>query len=1413
MSHAAMDFRSPITPSGVSPAIPVSQTNLGHPPATGSLNLASSTNGGFNCSNVSEKVTRSSRPKPRLVKIRKQSKMSESIGDGLGFDSFKLDPESLCRADRPAAASTHNVNGSFVFRGGSDDSGSVMNQGSKERSENVKQMGGNTFGNFHFVFSGNKSDSSSVNVEPAFGANQSKPISVSSAGIGGTVPEATRSSSFSNLKFENLANLHSNLEQKVSNNGERHSGTFEFGKFGGVASVFTANGSALQPNNLVSNEHSKSINPNNSFGANMSTSGLDFSFSNGEFGSNQKCSLKNLSSGKKESSVGGGTSVPEMNETAAFAFGSDYSFSTKNDFTGFVFGANLNNSSSFANTKAKEPFGKFQGGKADSEVESQKGSSSKVFVFRGNSEIGNLKCEESGKFDEDKHNSMNSKNAHIQDNHKFVFSSQGALDTDFHKSNVSKLSDEFNSMSFGADNNLCGKRHDNIQNVFVFGSNQTTFGFSTECGSAGMNFNNQHKNMNSRVPGNDDAVGKVEKTNVTGTGKSCTSGIDGKRASSLGVSTQNVAELLDKNTEFVNCSEQINSWRSSAGIYGKENKPINLNDKISDGSQFCFQRDNGVDRNAFSIPSFSPEGTGIQLDGSSAVSPSVSKDEKNDEASFTSLPFGIGNIFTEFKASSSSEAFSFNVDLFSGSSKKIVYESSKSVRDKMSKKKKTLRQRNLMKKQVEPQNNESPDCASPMDFSPYQDTNSAPFAETSVAKKKCPGPSDNNLDVDSGNHLGDQKNDAFSTVPSSVDGLSRIRRQYRKKYKTKVCNRSNQINQQKPVSASPAFQFPPLGNNHSSEVQRGATSSAQENGVHLFNTDEGNAKQEIPEYEACERWRIRGNQVYKGGDLYKAEDFYGKGIKSVSQSNIPECCIKPLLLCYSNRAATRMSLCRMREAINDCANAAALDPTFLKVKLRAGNCYLLLGEVQEAVQYYNSCLESRDVCLDRRITIEAAEGLQKAEKVAENLRQSAELLQQKTFDAARSALEIIAKALSISCYSEKLLEMKGEGLCKLRMYDEAIKLCEQTLDFAEKNFAYHNMENMNNSVKLWRWRIMSKSYYHLGKLEAALHLIEKQEQVFVKDGCGNSSQESSIPLGTTIRELLTRKKAGNEAFQSGKFAEALDHYNTAISCSVESLPFAAICFCNRAAAHQSLGQIIDAIADCSVAMALDENYTKAASRRATLHEMIRDYEHAVTDLQRLISLLENQEQEMDHQAGSQDRSNGSNLKELRKARQRLSSVEEKAKSEIPLDLYLILGIKASDPESDIKKAYKKAALKHHPDKAAQFLARSESMDDGQLWKDTCEKVQKDADRLFKMIGEAYAVLSDSDKRSKYNYEEEIRAARKQNKCNYTRDRSSDSNNSPSQRWSEFYSPQFRRSSSRRYGQESWRTHGNSHSDW
>ncbi|PNY04351.1 DnaJ heat shock n-terminal domain-containing protein [Trifolium pratense] len=101
---------------------------------------------------------------------------------------------------------------------------------------------------------------------------------------------------------------------------------------------------------------------------------------------------------------------------------------------------------------------------------------------------------------------------------------------------------------------------------------------------------------------------------------------------------------------------------------------------------------------------------------------------------------------------------------------------------------------------------------------------------------------------------------------------------------------------------------------------------------------------------------------------------------------------------------------------------------------------------------------------------------------------------------------------------------------------------------------------------------------------------------------------------------------------------------------------------------------------------------------------------------------------------------------------------------VPIRLRKLIprGIKPADTAADIKKAYHKAALRHHPDKAGQLLARSEVGDEGHVWKEISQEVHKDADRLFKMIGEAYAVLSDTAKvRSEYDMEENIRKTYKQ----------------------------------------------------
>ncbi|KAI3743531.1 hypothetical protein L1987_61241 [Smallanthus sonchifolius] len=522
--------------------------------------------------------------------------------------------------------------------------------------------------------------------------------------------------------------------------------------------------------------------------------------------------------------------------------------------------------------------------------------------------------------------------------------------------------------------------------------------------------------------------------------------------------------------------------------------------------------------------------------------------------------------------------------------------------------------------------------------------------------------------------------------------------------------------------------------------------------------------------EVCEKWRLRGNQAYGNGDLAKAEDYYTQGLNSVSQTEKSKGCLRALMLCYSNRAATRISLGRMKDALKDCLMAAAIDPNFLKVQVRAAHCYLAIGEVENATFQYMKCLQSgSDVCVDRKLLVDASEGLEKAQKVTQCLKQYTEL-PRRTPEDLECALKVIDEALQISNYSEQLLQMKADTLLMLQRYEQIIPMCEQTLS-----------SDVSDS---WRLNLIVKCYFYLGRLEEAHEFIKKQESSgHITERLESMSLESMIPLADTISELLSRKAAGNEAYKSGRYSEAVENYTSALSCSVESRPFAAICFCNRAAAYRALGQISDAIADCSLAIALDPSYLKAISRRASLYEMIRDYGQAANDLRRLVSSLTSQ----------MDKSN-----ELRQTQIRLYNIEEESKKEIPLNMYLILGVESTAAASEVKKAYRKAALKHHPDKAALLVSRSDNGDD-RLWKEISENVYKDADRLFKMIGEAYAVLSNPSKRSQYDMDEEMR-----NEINkFTR-------SSSGRMAADVQSPIFERSGSRRFP-DSWRPYAYSQS--
>lgn len=453
-----------------------------------------------------------------------------------------------------------------------------------------------------------------------------------------------------------------------------------------------------------------------------------------------------------------------------------------------------------------------------------------------------------------KHNSdfMTLLNDATRSNFKFVLGDISTPGSAFYKIPLSKLFDEMKSLNIDdskgisgadkvkdvrSDSCFCSDHVDSTQN------NGQMPGFST--GKTGATLQDQHKdaNVGGSVKCSDPKKADLTCSNQGSSeyeydlenGKSFRESV--KISKSVGMKN------ADSRSSHAVSHEGVNLSFVSAGVFGKENLASN-----SDGTAGLAQQN--------SINSEAPS----------------AKFENKENLSFTSTAVEPRRYSKEFSTANLSETSS-TANPFSELNKKFEFVADPLVKDKKLKKtRRKLRQKiwskpltgqdHLYKEGSSPAKFESPGGCSPMDFSPYQPCKNGTPASLARERKEeedaTPGSQRFDIHENDGksrepDNLNSEGLDGcdlnLGTSSSAQDGLSSIRRQYKKKYKLKVGDGLNGKTAARKDGLSSSIQFSP----YDDRVQNGVVSS------HCNTSGREHTKQdtEAAIHGLCEHWRSR----------------------------------------------------------------------------------------------------------------------------------------------------------------------------------------------------------------------------------------------------------------------------------------------------------------------------------------------------------------------------------------------------------------------------------------------------------------------------------------------------------------------------------------------------------------------------
>jgi len=429
-------------------------------------------------------------------------------------------------------------------------------------------------------------------------------------------------------------------------------------------------------------------------------------------------------------------------------------------------------------------------------------------------------------------------------------------------------------------------------------------------------------------------------------------------------------------------------------------------------------------------------------------------------------------------------------------------------------------------------------------------------------------------------------------------------------------------------------------------------------------------------FRSAERKKAEGNEAYKNKEYADAARLYTQAIE-----------LQPLAApYYSNRSACHMMLGRYRPALDDAQKAVKLDPNFVKGWQRVGKCHVALGAAGLAVGALQQGLALAPGDLGLSQELQTATTLQ-------DLLNQADAAQAK--GEARTAVFHMDQALRYASGATELRVRKAEQLTLIGRVADAEDIVNDIL--------------LKDSAQVDAMFVRGLCRYYQDNQDVAFQHFQQVLRMAPDHTRARDTYKRA-------KLLIQKKEEGNKAFKLADFETAIKIYTEALEIDERNKATNSKLYCNRGIAEAKRGKLKQSIADTTKAIELDEGYVKAYLRRATCYQQSEMFEEAVRDYEKVYKLAKTPE----------------NKRFLAEAKAQLKRSKRK-------DYYKILGVERTATDDDIKKAYRKKALQHHPD-------RHSSATDAE---------KEEHEKAFKELGEAYTVLTDARKRSMHDRGQDV----------------------------------------------------------